>query len=92
MLAVRGLVSHAPYGHVTLTEEGTRIAREVERRHLLIRDFLIQVLALPEDKAETSACRLEHVLEPEVLEHFVAYSERLQSEHGLQPREREGSR
>jgi len=92
LLAVRGLVSHAPYGHVTLTEEGTRIAREVERRHLLIRDFLIQVLALPEDKAETSACRLEHVLEPEVLEHFVAYSEGLQSEHGPQPREREGSR
>jgi DtxR family Mn-dependent transcriptional regulator len=78
VLAARGLVSHAPYGHVTLTEEGARIAREVERRHLLIRDFLIQVLSLPEDKAETSACRLEHVLEPDVLERFVAYSEGLE--------------
>ena len=74
-LAARGLVSHEPYGHVTLTEEGTKIAADVERRHLLIRDFLTEVLSLPEDKAEEAACRMEHVLDPDVLEHFVAYSE-----------------
>ena len=74
-----GLVSHARYGHVTLTEEGARIALEVERRHLAIRDFLTGVLGIPADKAETTACRLEHVLEPEVLAHFVAYAERWES-------------
>ncbi len=77
-LGSRGLVSHAPYGHVTLTENGRSIAADVERRHLLIRDFLTDVLALPLDKAESTACKLEHVLEPDVLEHFVAYSEGLQ--------------
>ncbi len=76
-LGARGLVSHAPYGHVTLTEEGGLAAAEVERRHLLIRDFLTGVLSLPLDKAESTACRLEHVLEPDVLAHFVAYSEAL---------------
>ncbi len=76
-LSSRGLVSHAPYGHVTLTDEGAGIALEVERRHVLIRDFLTGVLSLPEDKAEVTACRLEHVLEPDVLAHFVAYSESL---------------
>ena len=85
ILGTRGLVSHAPYGHVTLTDEGARIAAEVERRHLLIREFLIGVLSLPEDKAEATACRLEHVLEADVLAHFVAYSERLQSERGSFP-------
>lgn len=78
-LAARGLVSHAPYGHVTLTESGVKVAAEVERRHVLIRDFLVEVLSLPEDKAESAACRMEHVLEPDVLEHFVAYSESLQA-------------
>ena len=81
-LCARGLVSHAPYGHVTLTEEGTGIAAEVERRHLLIRDFLTEVLALPMDKAESTACKLEHILEPEVLAHFVAYSEGLERSDG----------
>lgn len=81
-LAARGLVHHAPYGHVTLTEEGTGIALEVERRHLAIRDFLIGVLGIAEEKAEASACRLEHVLEPDVLAHFVSYAEK----HGVTER------
>ncbi len=76
-LAGRGLVRHERYGHVTLTAQGTGIAQEVERRHLSIRDFLTGVLAIPADKAEATACRLEHVLEPDVLVHFVAYAERV---------------
>jgi len=63
---------------VTLTDEGKGIAAEVERRHLLIRDFLTEVLGLPMDKAESTACKLEHILEPDVLAHFVAYSEGVQ--------------
>lgn len=76
-LVGRGLVSHARYGHATLTEEGTKIAVEVERRHVAIRGFLIDVLGIEEEQAEITACRLEHVLEPEVLAHFVSYAEGL---------------
>jgi DtxR family Mn-dependent transcriptional regulator len=76
-LVGRGLVSHARYGHATLTEEGVRIALEVERRHVAIRDFLTDVLDIDEERAEVTACRLEHVLEPEVLAHFVSYAEGL---------------
>lgn len=87
-LASRGLVDHARYGHVTLTEEGAGIAEEVERRHVAIRDFLVGVLAIPEDKAEATACKLEHVLEPDVLAHFVSYAEEHASTSG--PAETEG--
>jgi DtxR family Mn-dependent transcriptional regulator len=80
-LGSRGLVSHARYGHVTLTETGARLAMGVERRHLAIRDFLTGVLSIPEELAEISACRLEHVLEPEVLAHFVSYAESLGVAH-----------
>lgn len=75
-LATRGLVSHARYGHVTLTAEGAAIAAEVERRHVAIRDFLTGVLSVPEEKADVAACRLEHVLDPDVLVHFVTYAEK----------------
>jgi DtxR family transcriptional regulator, Mn-dependent transcriptional regulator len=75
ILGARGFVSHAPYGHVTLTREGAHIAVDVERRHLAIRDFLTRVLCIPADRAETTACKMEHVLEPEVLAYFVAYTE-----------------
>jgi DtxR family transcriptional regulator, Mn-dependent transcriptional regulator len=80
-LSARKLVSHARYGHVTLTQDGTRIATEVERRHLAIRDFLTGVLGIPADRAETTACKMEHVLEPEILAYFVDYAER-QSRRG----------
>jgi DtxR family Mn-dependent transcriptional regulator len=75
-LGARRLVAHAPYGHVTLTQEGAKIAADVERRHLAIRDFLTEVLDIPGEQAETTACKLEHVLEPEVLAYFVAYTEK----------------
>ncbi len=76
-LAGRGLVAHERYGHATLTEEGERIALEVERRHVAIRDFLTEVLSIPAVQAETTACKLEHVLEPDILAHFVAYADSL---------------
>ena len=74
-LTARGLVLHARYGHVTLTEAGERIAEDVERRHVAIRDFLTCVLQIPLVAAETAACRMEHVLDPDVLARFVAYAE-----------------
>jgi DtxR family Mn-dependent transcriptional regulator len=75
-LGARHLVAHAPYGHVTLTSEGARIAVEVESRHLAIKGFLPRVLGIPDDRAETTACKMEHVLEPEILAYFVAHAER----------------
>jgi DtxR family transcriptional regulator, Mn-dependent transcriptional regulator len=74
-LAARSLVAHAPYGHVTLTDEGARIALEVERRHVAIKDFLTEVLGIPGEQAETTACKLEHVLEADTLAYFVRYAE-----------------
>jgi DtxR family Mn-dependent transcriptional regulator len=76
-LGSRGLVAHDPYGYVILTPAGNQIALEVDRRHVAIRDFLTDVLGVPLEKADDSACRLEHVLEPEVLERFISYTHSL---------------
>jgi DtxR family transcriptional regulator, Mn-dependent transcriptional regulator len=75
-LGARQLITHVRYGHVTLTQQGARIALEVERRHVAIRGFLTGVLGIPLDRAEITACKLEHILEPEVLEYFMAHAER----------------
>ncbi len=73
---------------MTLTTEGARIAVEVERRHLAIRDFLTGVLGIPDDRAEATACKMEHVLEPEILAYFVAHAEKpggAVNDHPLSP-------
>ncbi len=73
-LADRGLIHYVPYGSVTLTAAGKRTAREVVRRHDILKEFLQNVLALPPGDAERAACRMEHVLEPAVMSRFLEFA------------------
>jgi DtxR family Mn-dependent transcriptional regulator len=70
-LAERGLVVHAPYRGVSLTERGERIALEVMRHHRLLELYLAQELGMPWDRVHTEAEVLEHVLSEE-LEALIA--------------------
>ena len=67
-LAKKELINHEQYGHIVLTAEGNRLARTLERRHQGIKKFLVGVLMLDADLAETEACKLEHVMSPKSLQ------------------------
>jgi len=51
-LSERGLVNYAPYDVITLTDEGTEIAKDVVRRHEVLRDFFVRVLSLDDEEAD----------------------------------------
>ena len=72
-LAEHGLVNHEPYQYVTLTSEGVRIAREMIRRHDVLKRFIVEVLALPEDIADRDACGMEHALSDETLARLIEF-------------------
>ena len=74
-LAEKGLINYAPYSFITLTPEGAAVAREISRRHKVIRNFLTEVLRIPPATAETTACRMEHVVEGMVLDRLVCFIE-----------------
>jgi DtxR family Mn-dependent transcriptional regulator len=59
-LSEKGLINYEPRSFVTLTDEGERIARCVDRRHLVLRDVFTKVLMLPYKEAEEAACMMEH--------------------------------
>jgi DtxR family Mn-dependent transcriptional regulator len=65
-LAALGLVDHAPYRGVTLTEPGRRIALEVIRHHRLLEQYLAETLGVGIDAVHAEADRLEHVLSEEL--------------------------
>lgn len=65
-LAEQGLVEHRRYGGIRLTDEGTRAALAVLRRHRLLETYLVRELGYGWDEVHVEA---------EVLEHHV--SERL---------------
>ncbi len=59
-LSRKGLVKYEKREPITLTDEGREIAKKVYRRHVLLRDFLSEVLGVPSDLAEKDACSIEH--------------------------------
>jgi DtxR family Mn-dependent transcriptional regulator len=73
LLAEKELVHYAPYDVVTLTDKGRQIAENVIRRHLALRQFLIEVLQLDEEDAETTACQLEHGVSENVIDRLVYF-------------------
>ena len=72
-LAEKGLINYAPYSYITLTPQGSAVAREINRRHQVIRNFLTEVLRIPPETAETTACRMEHVVQGMVLDRLVCF-------------------
>jgi DtxR family Mn-dependent transcriptional regulator len=78
-LADRGLVNYAPYDIVTLTSKGTRVAEDVIRRHEVLRDFFVKVLAVDEAEGEEGACKMEHAVPRNILERLVQYIDFLEA-------------
>jgi len=66
-----GLVRHAPYRGVQLTEQGRELALEVVRHHRLLELYLAESLGVPWDRVHDEAEVLEHVLSEE-LEELIA--------------------
>lgn len=73
-LSAKGLVNYAPYGAVTCTPEGRRIAGRVAHSHEVIRDFLQEILLVDPEAAEENACRMEHVMDPDVMDRLVLFA------------------
>lgn len=67
-LTEHGLVSHAPYKGVALTEKGQAAACSVLRRQRLWECFLYDHLRIEWAKLYELACSLEHATAPEVTE------------------------
>lgn len=53
-------------GNIILTETGLAKANAVLERHLLLTRFLRENLGVSEETAEKDACRIEHVISPDL--------------------------
>ncbi|WJS90716.1 metal-dependent transcriptional regulator [Microbacterium testaceum] len=67
-LAAQGLVTHRPYGPVSLTPAGLHRAAGVIRRHRLIETWLVREFAYSWDEVHDEAEVLEHSLSDRLLE------------------------
>lgn len=66
-LSEKGLMVHPPYGAVTLTPKGRKMAKKLTYRHRLIEYFLSEKLGVSQDKVHEQACALEHAFSDEAI-------------------------
>lgn len=74
-LAERELINYKPYGYITLTERGRKLAWKIARRHETLSLFFTEILGVEETTAQKAACRTEHTLGPEVASRLTAFVE-----------------
>ncbi len=77
-LSEKGLVHYEPYEAITLTRGGKSVARDIVRRHEVLRDFLVKVLSVEVVKADEAACRMEHAVPSQVLDRLIEFVEFLE--------------
>jgi DtxR family Mn-dependent transcriptional regulator len=71
-LAGQGLIDHARYHGVRLTEQGRRTALRTLRRHRVIETYLVSVLGFGWDSVHAEAERLEHSASDELVDRMAA--------------------
>ncbi len=74
-LAEKELINYEPYGYITLTDDGKKVATEITRRHAILKDFLARVVQIDPDKADMMACRMEHNIDRDSIDRLVRFVE-----------------
>ncbi len=67
-LTAQGLVTHRPYGPISLTDEGERRAGSIIRRHRLVETWLVREFGYAWDEVHDEAEILEHAISDRFLD------------------------
>ena len=73
LLRDKGLANYERYGCVTLTPRGQAAAREVVRKHDVLKSFFVDVLGVEKETAQRAACQAEHALGPEIIGRLLSF-------------------
>lgn len=75
LLSERDLVNYKPYGYITLTDAGERVASKIARRHRILSLFFVEILGIDEEVSQQAACKAEHALGAEVIQKLILFTE-----------------
>ncbi len=78
-LSDKKLINYAPYDLVTLTPTGEAAAKDVVRRHEVLHDFFMDVLAVEEKEADVAACLMEHSTPKAIVDRFIQFVDFVQT-------------
>ena len=70
-LAARDLIVYKPHQPVVLTAAGAQTAAVIRKRHQGLCRFFEEVLVLPHEEADVTACKVEHDIDENVLSKLI---------------------
>ena len=70
-----GYIIYNTHYPVQLTRAGREIAERIVYRHSVLKQFFSRILGLPLQKADDTACRLEHAVDDDTISRFILFSE-----------------
>ena len=74
-LSGKGMIDYEKYEYLELTEKGSDVGSEIDRRHQILRRFLTDILNIDYSQADDDACKMEHAVSPTTFEAFVDFME-----------------
>ncbi len=78
-LRERGLVVEDENKFLHLSEQGRELANLIQSKRKILITFFHEILGVPEDAAETDACKIEHLISEETGEKLLAFIKFLMS-------------
>ena len=73
VLADKGLIIHEKYGYVELTDEGKKIADDIQHKEDVLLRFFTEILGVDKEIALKDACRMEHTISDETLAKLIFF-------------------
>jgi len=73
-LTERGLVIHEKYGYLELSDEGYRLAKDVNDKHEKLYKFLTEILGVSRSVSKKDACNIEHYISKEAMEKMIKFT------------------
>lgn len=81
-----GYIDYIPYKGAILTDNGTKIAQKITRKHRILERFLADILKIKEENVHIQACNMEHSLSDEAeraMCHMLDYPDKCPGERPI---------
>ncbi len=84
-LSARCLIEYQSHAPVVLTPEGAEAAAVIRHRHMALKRFFAELLKLNPAEADSTACKIEHVIGETVLSRLVVLVEAISDREDCAP-------
>ena len=83
------LINYEPYSSITLTKLGEKLAAEIIERHIVMCEFLENILNLSKEEAVENSCKMEHIMSEKMFERMTKFSVFIQDLCAKEPKIKE---